>query len=116
MCSYSSRFIKKSYSYVIEEIYGGPSKFCEQIIKHINRASQSSKYKNLLHFNMLILIQRYEKYPSDRTQEYFDNWQQLKEEALDEIHTVYTMMREVKMEEEELLRVVKKCKENSRKY
>ena len=85
---------------------------CEKVIEQINRASKSPKYKNLQHLNISVLIQRHEKYPPDRTQEYFDTWQQLKEEALDEIHTVYKMMREVAMEEEELLRAVNKCKEN----
>ena len=87
---------------------------CEELIDQINRASQSPKYKNILHFNIAMLIQRYEnlREHSDNTEEYYDNWKQLKKEALDEIPTVYKMMTEVKMEEEELLRVVNTCKEN----
>ena len=88
--------------------YGG----CDQIIEQINKASQSNKYRNLLHFNILILIQRYEKYPSGRIQEYFDKWSQLKKEALDEIHAVYKRMKKVQIGEDELLRVVNMCKEN----
>ena len=93
---------------------------CEELIGQINRASQSPKYKNILHFNIAMLIQRYDlliqRYgtPSKETEEYYDNWRHLRKEALDEIPKVYKMMTETeeKMEEEELLRVVNTCKEN----
>ena len=80
---------------------------CERIIEQINKATESPKYKEILHFNIMILIQSYS------TEKYLGNWWNLSEAVIEEIKVVDKMMTsEVKIEGnvQNLLKMIYECK------